>query len=120
MMLRTRLKPWRKLCQWRPSIFMPRWASRIALEIVQVRVERLQDISEQDAIAEGAMYHDGGGIGHSGWRHDFKDVFSSAKASFCYLWDSINDKRFPWTSNPWVWVLAFRKVEPTRSLQDAP
>lgn len=96
---------------WRPSIHMPRWASRLTLRITGVRVEPLQDISEADARAEGAMYHDGGEIHHSGWRHDYHNVFATAKDSFCYQWSLINGDRAPWASNPWVWVVAFERVE---------
>ncbi len=99
-------------CSFRPSIHMPRWASRIDLEITNVRVERLQDISEEDARAEGATYHDGRGIGHSGWRHDYKDVHADARSSFARLWDSLNGKIHPWESNPWLWVIEFRRVRP--------
>lgn len=95
---------------WRPSIHMPRWASRITLEITDIRAERLQEISEEDAVAEGAMYHDGLGIGHSGWRHDYGDVFSTAKSSFWHLWESINGKG-SWDVNPWVWAISFRRVD---------
>jgi hypothetical protein len=79
---------------------MPRWACRLTLAVKAVRVERLQDISEADAIAEGCCtrtYRDG--RGHEDARLDFKR-----------LWDSINGKRHPWASNPWVWVVEF---EPT-------
>lgn len=96
--------------KWRPSIFMPRWASRITLEVTGVRVERLQEISEEEAKAEGARYFDGGEIHHSGWRHDDGDVYSSARASFFALWQSINGKTYPWASNPWVWVVEFRRA----------
>jgi hypothetical protein len=100
--------------KWKPSIFMPRWASRLTLEVTEVRVERLQEISEEDAKAEGALFHDGGGIGHSGWRHDPNHgfVYPSARSSFAGLWDSINADRAPWASNPWVWVVGFRRVQP--------
>lgn len=81
-----------------PSIFMPRWASRITLEITNVRVERLQEISEEDAKAEGCspMY----GPGSSS-----KDAYRPA---FQVLWDYINGKKYPWASNPWVWVISFK------------
>jgi len=95
----------------RPSIFMPRWASRITLEITAVRVERLSEITGEDAIAEGAMFFDGRPINHHGWRHDYSDVFSTAKASFSHLWDSLNLKRgHGWASNPWVWAIEFRRI----------
>jgi hypothetical protein len=79
--------------KWRPSIHMPRWASRILLEITNVRVERVQEISVADAKAEGVC-----GL--------------SARAEFLMLWDSINAKRgFGWDANPWVWVIEFRRTE---------
>ena len=81
---------------WRPSIFMPRWVSRITLEITDVRVQRLQEISEEDAIAEGYEVAFGPGM------------FSRAFDSF---WDSINAKKHPWASNPWVWAITFRGVD---------
>jgi hypothetical protein len=89
--------------RWRPSIHMPRWASRITLELTSVRVERLKDIGEEDARAEGVEWMDPpGGLNVTGWRgHRF---------SFSYLWDSLNAKRAPWASNPWCWVLEFKRV----------
>ena len=77
---------------------MPRWASRITLKIAEVRVERLNDISERDAIAEGCHV----GIGAGNWRN--------ARHQYEELWDSINAKKHPWASNPWVWALTFRRV----------
>ena len=94
---------------WKPSIHMPRTASRINLDIVSVRVERLQDISETDAKAEGAKFHDGHGIGHSGWRHDYKDVHINARSSYARLWQEINGPS-SWDLNPWVWVVEFKRV----------
>lgn len=91
---------------WRPSIFMPRWASRIALEITKVRVERVQDIQRTDAIAEGIdpwpeMKNDGDG----------QPVQTDSVKEFRRLWDSINAKRgFGWDKNPWVWVVEFKRV----------
>jgi hypothetical protein len=99
---------------WKPSIFMFRKHSRITLEITNVRLQRLQEISEEDARAEGAEYHDGGEIGHSGWRHDRNHgfVYGNARTSFAKLWDSINGKRgFGWDTNPWLWALTFRRVK---------
>ena len=96
---------------WRPSIHMPRWASRLTLEITGVRVERVQDISEEDAIAEGVQV-----LGH-GWRNYLVEreseglarAFGSARESFFSLWEFINGAE-SWVSNPWVWVVEFRRV----------
>lgn len=78
----------------RPSIFMPRWASRITLEVTGVRVERLKDISEADAIAEGPAQHPDGP-----W-HAYRS-----------LWTLINGPG-SWAANPWVWVIEFKVVKP--------
>jgi len=77
---------------------MPRWASRITLQVTGVRVERVQDISEEDAMAEGC-----------GAEHNFGD--GTAKVGFAMLWDSLNAKRgYGWNENRWVWVVEFRVV----------
>lgn len=96
---------------WRPSIHMPRWASRITLEIVSVRVERVQEISEEDATEEGALEFDSPTtfVDH-GMQSIYLPSMGYARASFMRLWDSINAKRAPWESNPWVWVTEFRRV----------
>ena len=96
--------------RWRPSIHMPRWASRILLEIVSVRVERLQDISEDDAQAEGIAYSErfcGYCIGEA-------EHFNShdPRQSYFSLWEAINGAGSV-IANPWVWVVEFRRVEPT-------
>lgn len=94
----------------RPSIHMPRWASRITLEITGVRVEQLQDISEADAQAEGiAGPYD---VGYSAYQvpGDSKPRYSTAAAAFETLWDSINSGSDAWDANPWVWVIEFQKV----------
>lgn len=86
---------------WKSSRFMPRAASRILLEIVKVRVERVQEIGEADAIAEGAT--------PSGVGNDLDHL--KFRAGFQYLWDSINAKGgFGWDTNPWVWVVEFKQV----------
>jgi hypothetical protein len=77
---------------WRPSIHMPRWASRITLEITKIRVERLQDISEADAEAEGV--------------NPITAKVPTHKDAFRYLWDDINGEG-AWNQNPWVWVIEF-------------
>lgn len=86
----------------RQSIFMPRWASRILLEITEVRVQRLQDITEADARAEGVTPAPFCKSGRpSGMEH---------VEAFEDLWDEINGDRATWASNPWVWAISFRRV----------
>lgn len=85
---------------WRPSIHMPRKYSRLTLEVVEVRVQRVQEITEDDAVAEGMEVVP---IGTATW---------SNRQSFSIYWDQINGKRgFTWASNPWVWVVEFKVVE---------
>ncbi|HBM2900103.1 TPA: hypothetical protein LVL13_001305 [Klebsiella oxytoca] len=94
--------------RWTPSIHMPRWASRILLEITDVRVERLNAISEHDAQAEGVAKLRGGFWQHyqPGWtQHQL-----SARGSFVTLWKSIYGEE-SWNSNPWVWVIEFKRIE---------
>jgi hypothetical protein len=93
---------------WVPNIHMPRWASRITLEITEVRVERLRDISEVDACAEGIAYDPGeGGVFHvpglAGCASD------SAADSFRKLWIQIHGAH-SWAANPWVWAITFKKL----------
>lgn len=82
----------------RPSIHMPRWASRILLEVVSIRVERLQEISEDDAKAEGGT----------------ANIMLNYRAPFSYLWKLIYGHEGPnsWAANPWVWVVEFKRVLP--------
>lgn len=94
---------------WKPSIHMPRWASRITLEITEVRVERLQDISEQDAQAEGIAFDES----HQCWP-DYGQAappICNARGSYRLLWQSINGPG-SWTANPWVWAVSFKRVTP--------
>lgn len=93
--------------KWRPSIHMPRWASRILLEITDVRVERLNSISQEDAQAEGMEL--------TGWRPTYSDPDSGGEAStpydnFAQLWESIYGEE-SWKANGWVWVISFKRVE---------
>lgn len=94
----------------RPSIHMPRWASRILLEITDVRVERLQDISEDQAKAEGVrLYTDHAELGEW-WHVDGIDTYSAdPRKSFELLWSSVGGD---WVANPWVWVVEFKRVTP--------
>lgn len=99
--------------KYRPSMFMPRWASRITLEVTGVRVERLQEISEADAISEGAAYHEApNNLCHNGWSHDDWHLHPNAKDSFTRLWNSLNAARgYGWNANPWVWIVEFRRIK---------
>lgn len=120
-------RPWRSSLEedtldvkppWRSPIFMPRWASRITLEVIAVRVQRLQEISEDDARAEGVELYtpphghispeqrvpgpgfDRARLGDQPHRLPFADA-----------WDRVNGKRAPWESNPWVWALTFKRLD---------
>ena len=90
---------WNGHTGWRPSIHMPRWASRLMLEVTDIRVEQVQDISCEDAKAEG-----GAGCYH--------ENYECGVDEFRELWDRINAKRgFGWDTDPWVWVIEFRVKE---------
>lgn len=95
---------------WRPSIYMPRWASRITLEITGVRVERLQAISEADAQAEGCTQNHNGYFWGGPHAEYGRKQMPTAKAAFADLWDSINGPG-SWDANPWVWCVEFRRLE---------
>ena len=98
---------------WRPSIHMPRWACRIELEITAVRVERLQDISEADALAEGAFKAPASGrISDSYATMAIAGIwYATATKWFGNLWRQINGEE-SWDENPWVWVVEFKRVQP--------
>ena len=95
---------------WKPSIHMPRWASRILLEITAVRVERLQDITEEQAKAEGVrLYTDHAELG-DWWHVEGIETYSAdPRKSFELLWSSVGGD---WQANPWVWVVEFKRVTP--------
>ncbi|HIE5059734.1 TPA: hypothetical protein ACXNFZ_000770 [Serratia marcescens] len=102
---------------WTPSIHMPRWASRITLEITAVRVERLNDISVDDAKAEGVRALEnnfGNGPAYCDYLlpnlDDTAEWYNRASDSFKSLWKSIYGEE-SWRANPWVWVIEFRRVE---------
>lgn len=104
-------------CRWRPSIHMPRWASRLTLHVTDVRVQRLQDISEDDARDEGieAVYDPSSADGAPAWLDYFDQDrafggLGAPRLSFRSLWDSLNADRAPWHSNPWVVAVTFRPV----------
>lgn len=99
--------------RWTPSIHMPRWASRITLEITGVRIERLNSISQEDAQAEGMEL--------TGWRPTYSDPDSGGEVwtpydNFAQLWESIYGEE-SWKANPWVWVIEFKVVP---NVQDNP
>jgi len=89
--------------KWKPSLFMPRWASRISLEIINIRVERVQEITERDARDEG--------VEHPNIAVSPPSTYSDYKHKFKLLWDSINAKHgCGWDINPWVWAIEFKKL----------
>lgn len=101
--------------RWRPSLHMPRWASRLTLEVTSVRVERLQDISEEDAKAEGVTP-----LASIGESQPILDTPRRGRThgthphvlAFGVLWDTLNGKRpgCAWQDNPWVWAVSFRRI----------
>lgn len=95
---------------WHPSIHMPRWASRIMLEITDVRVERLNAISEEDATAEGVPPAGSLLPDYPGTFLTPKGDFATAKVAFQRLWESIYGEE-SWKANGWVWVISFKRVE---------
>jgi hypothetical protein len=102
--------------RWRPSIHMPRWAARLTLAINAVRIERVQDITIDDAIAEGVPDTYGDAVlrfGHAALEGRRAHLWDNATRveNFAWLWDVLNAKRMPWAGNPWVWVLEFTVVE---------
>ncbi len=99
----------------RPSIYMPKWASRINLEVTGLRAERLQEITEGDAIAEGVSYSTTNqyaimrplSLGRAN-----RDTWPTPQEAFEKLWDSLNAKRgYGWDFNPWVWPISFKEVK---------
>lgn len=113
-----RADDWNDVAKWKPSIFMPRKYSRILLEIESIGVERVNDISQEDAIAEGIEPID---IGYRLWTDYLNNGgdrpgscypgFKNPVDSFKSLWDSINAKKCPWKANVWVWVIRFKVLE---------
>ena len=94
--------------RWKPSIFCTRAASRITIEITAIRIERLNDISQEDALAEGMdVFEDGAGFTvppNGAWHRNPEDAFRD-------LWQSINGPD-SWSANPWVWVVEFKALPP--------
>lgn len=116
--------------RWKPSIFLPRCASRIVLEITDVRVQRLQEISEEDAIAEGVESPETERYDHNfsicpqcagtrlytsfrnmGACFDTDCLLCDTNAKrFQHLWNSINEKKYPWSSNSFIWAISFKRI----------
>lgn len=97
----------RSMPKWRPGIHMPRWASRLTLTVTDVRVERLQNISEADAIAEGA-WSNGKGYACFETASGRTEMLPTARLAFEELWDSLNaDRGCGWQANPWVTATTF-------------
>ncbi|PIF33015.1 hypothetical protein CLU81_3585 [Flavobacterium sp. 9] len=92
------LKKLKKYQKWKPSIFMPKNACRIFLKVKSVKLERLQDISEEDSIAEGAI------------QHESETDWLTAKFGFQIIWETINGSD-SWNKNPFVWVIEFERIE---------
>ena len=93
---------------WKPSIHMPRWASRTTLEVTNVRVERLQGIKDDDVYAEGIPEEEIERAEHFSIGGSPLRGGSPERCAFASLWDLINSKRASWDSNPVVWVISFR------------
>lgn len=98
---------------WKSPLLMPRWASRILLRITDIRVERLQDITEEGAIAEGVERVTSVGPCRAiGWRdYSGGPGFFNARDSCATAWNKINGKKAPWESNPFVWVISFERIK---------
>lgn len=89
---------------WRPSIHMPRWASRLTLELTEVGVERLQDITGEGVVREG--------VDTRGLESDLRTIVPRARVRFAELWNDIYARcGFSWDANPWVWVVRFKLLE---------
>lgn len=105
-------------CQWRPSIHMPKEAARIFLRVTDVRVERLQDVTLDDAIAEGCQgkFIGSGECVGAGWEILPEDEFAD-------LWDSTIKKsdldKYGWDANPWVWVISFERISKEEAMKNA-
>lgn len=96
-------KPFETDGPWKSSRFMPRKFSRITLEITDIRIQRLQEITEADARDEGVDARVAG--------QDEYGRIMTYRTGFVYLWEKINGKKFPWIMNPWVFVISFRRVQ---------
>jgi hypothetical protein len=101
---------------WRPSIFMPKEVARIFLLVKDVRAERVQDITEEDAEKEGAHFHVPVKTAFVKERWEFL----TARTKFCSLWDSINAKRgYGWDTNPYIWAISFERITKEEAYREA-
>lgn len=98
----------RTTVDWQNSMFMPHWASRLTLKVTNIRIERVQEISEEDSIAEGVKAP---WMGFGSW--DYRGP-NNHREAFQRLWESINGKKHPWSDNPWVWVIEFQPLTADR------
>jgi hypothetical protein len=109
---------------WRPPLHMPRWASRLNLRVTSIRAQRLQNISREDVRAEGIPETYGECDGYVERHfpktepHEWDNMRFGQQWQMC--WDSINGKRAPWSSNPWVWAITFERLETAALLQENP
>lgn len=97
-------------CRWRPSIHMPRWATRLRLEITDVRVERVQSISDDDARAEGVDTFENAYPACRDQPLTSGELATGHRGAYAVLWDDLNAERGSWKTNPWVWAITFRRV----------
>lgn len=102
-----KLLKWKKPFQGKSGMFMFKSLARLWLEVTAVKVERLQDISEEDIVAEGIVKPNYEGLDS----YDSDLVRLSVKQSWIDLWDSINGKKYPWKSNPWAWAYTFKRIK---------
>lgn len=100
--------------KWKPAIFMPRWASRLTLEVVQVGVERLHDITGAEIVREGVVLrgHNDLNLGRCPISAFDERMYPDLVSLWRAGWDKINGKRAPWATNPWVWRVEFKKTVP--------
>jgi hypothetical protein len=95
---------------WKPSIHMPRRNSRLTLEVTEVRVQRLQEISAADCCHEGILLNCASCTDECGHLDQMPNLQRQVSRDFQKLWGSINGKTLPWSSNPWVWAISFRRL----------
>ncbi len=105
--------------RWKPGIHLPKGGSRIWLEVTSVCVERLKGITPGDAAAEGVQFDYSEGQQFKNYLND-QFEYGDSRDSFRSLWDKINGKKYPWESNPWLWVVQFKVLSTTGKPDLAP